>query len=155
MVPCAQVLLREMADKAEKEAEAKKAKHTKEVAKASKKWSDAVAAAIPPKDFFRTTRGAEFSAYDGEGLPTHAAAKPPPVAAASNEGGSAEGAPAAGAPAEPEPLAKSALKKLQKALEKQGKDHEKLIAEAAAAGLTVEAYVETLAAALAVLQTSE
>jgi len=144
-----------MADKAEKEAEAKKAKHAKEVAKASKKWSDAAAAAIPPKDFFCTTRGAEFSAYDAEGLPTHAAAKPPPAPAASNEGGSAEGAPSAATPAEPEPLAKSALKKLQKALEKQGKDHEKVIAEAAAAGLTVEAYVETLAAALAVLQASE
>jgi len=149
-----QVLLREMADKAEKEAEALKAKHAKEVAKASKKWSDAVAAAIPPKDFFRTTRGSEFSAYDAEGLPTHAAAKPPPPAAASASA-SGEGDAAPAAPAEPEPLAKSALKKLQKALEKQGKDHEKVIADAAAAGLTVEAYVETLAAALAVLQASE
>jgi len=139
------VLLREMAEKREAAAAALAAKQAKEVERARKRHTDAAAAAVPPADFFRTTRGAEFSAYDAAGLPTHTAGGAAATAPAGDEGGG-------GAAAGPEPVAKSALKKLQKALDKQAKDHAKLSAEAAAKGLTVEALVASYAAELAELE---
>mmetsp|Transcript_1261 Transcript_1261/g.3253 ORF Transcript_1261/g.3253 Transcript_1261/m.3253 type:complete len:467 (+) Transcript_1261:2-1402(+) len=71
----------------------------------SRKDAQAAAAAekerlqkIPPEEFFKSERGAEFSAYDETGLPTH------------DKDGN--------------PLPKSASKKLAKDLEKQKKLHE-------------------------------
>jgi hypothetical protein len=138
------VLLREMAEKREAAAEAALAKQAKDLDKARKKHADAAGAAVAPADFFRLTRGAEFSAYDpATGMPTHAAVAAAAAAAgaagATAPAGAAEekavGAPAVAAAGEGEPVAKSALKKLQQAYDKQAKDHDKLGAEAAAKGL--------------------
>jgi len=53
---------------------------------------------IHPRDFFKSERGEEFSAYDDQGMPTH------------DKAGAA--------------LTKSAIKKLQKDAEKQKKLHD-------------------------------
>ena len=122
------VLMAEIEDRKEKEAAALAAKKQKQIAAAQKKVNDAAAAVVAPKDFFRV-KAAEFNvkadSVGDDGLPTHDAAG--------------------------EELTKSALKKLKKLLDKQTKDHEKLL-KAAGEGKPLDTYVDELRSALEKLQ---
>ena len=64
------MLLKEIEEKKQAEAEARAAKKGKEIEKARKKLADAEAAMLTPTELLPKTRGAEFKAFGDDGLPT-------------------------------------------------------------------------------------
>lgn len=97
------VLMKEIEDKKRAQAEAEAAKAAKDVAKAEVKLAAALAAAVPPNEILQRTRGEEFGTFGDDGLPV--------------------------TDAKGEPVPKAALKKLKKVVDKQQKDHAKLLKE--------------------------
>lgn len=119
------VLMKEMDDKKRAQAEAEAAKAAKDVAKAEAKLAAALAAAVPPNEILRRTRGEEFGAFGDDGLPT--------------------------TDAQGQPVPKAALKKLRKVVEKQQKDHAKLLKESDG---DIAAFIVALEGSLATLRAS-
>eukprot|EP00622_Pseudochattonella_farcimen_P001130 FR735748.1.p1 GENE.FR735748.1~~FR735748.1.p1 ORF type:complete len:166 (+),score=31.98 FR735748.1:1-498(+) len=119
----AKLLLREIEERRAAEAAKKAAKQAKEAEKARKKLADAESAAIPPLEFFKTTQPNDFKEIGADGLSTQDAAG--------------------------QPMTKSALKKLKKTLDKQTKEHQKLLTEMEKLGLgQIPEYLDQLRAKL-------